>query len=280
MISSLSAVPTQDPLPRGAQPFEPRVEGFVPSLDQSVRVQEDRRSRRHRHLPLDERGRLRQAEWRVRARVGGERGSLRADDERWRVAGRDVPERAQVLREQADQERHQLALAEVTMELIGPGEDVQRRAAHQRVRAEGVPHLPHQRRRRQTVTRHVADHEDDVAPGQDERVEPVAAHTDGGGGRQVPRRHAQPRQEREDLREERPLERFDHDAGTVREAGVERERDPVGDELEELGLVGREAPRDFVPTCITPTTSPSAINGTPRRDLIPFWNRIGFRTVL
>ena len=165
---------------------------------------------------------------------GGERGALRADDERGRVAGRDVPERAQIAREHADEERHQLALAEVTMELVGPTQDVECRPAHQRVRAEGVPHLPHQRRRRQTVARHVADHEDDVARGQDERVEPVAAHADGGGGRQVPRRHAQTRQEREDLREERPLERLDHDAGTVREADVERERDPVGDELEEL----------------------------------------------
>jgi hypothetical protein len=97
------------------------------------------------------------------------------------------------------------------------------------------------------VARHVADHEDDVAPGQDERVEPVAAHTDDGGGRQVSGRHAQPRQERKDLREERPLERLDHDPGTVGETNVEGERDPVPDELEELGLVGGEAP-----SCLRP----------------------------
>ncbi len=150
-------------------------------------------------------------------------------------------------REHADQERHQLTLAEVTVELIGPKEDVEGRPAHQRVRAEGVPHLPHQRRRRQAVAGHVADHQDDVALGPDERVEPVAAHADRGGGRQVPRREAQSRQERKDLREERPLERLDHDAGTVREANAERERHPVGDELEELGLVLREAPARLRP---------------------------------
>ena len=50
---------------------------------------------------------------------------------------------------------------------------------------------------------------------------------------------------------------------------MERERDPVGDDLEELdqSLVKRR--RVFVPTCITPTRSPCASRGTPRRELTP-----------
>ena len=166
------------------------------------------------------------------------------------------------------------------MELIGSQEDIEGGPAHQRVRAEGVAHLAHQRCRRQAVAGHVADHEDDVALGPDERVEPVAAHTDGGRGGQVARRHAQAGQEREDLREERPLERLDHDAGTVR--GRTRSASATLSATSWRSSTSSRVKRRrvFVPTCITPTTSPCARSGTPRSERMPFWNRIGFRTVL
>ena len=241
VVARLTIVHQQLSVP--AESFETDIEGLTSTFDEAVGVQQDRGSEPQRNDRFGERRGLRQAERQVRPLLGRERGALPIDDERRSVTGGDEPEGPEVSSQDAHEQRDEFALTEVPVELIRSSDDLRGSAPDEGEGTEGVPHLPHQRRRSQTMPRDIPDHEDELTGRQRERVVPVTPDADGRGGRQVPRRDPKSRHEGEHVRQERPLERIEDDAAAVRQANLQGECHAIGDELHQFDLIVRERMR-------------------------------------
>ena len=133
---------------------------------------------------------------------------------------------------------------------LGPDQAVElphharRRVALERVGAQRAAQPSHHRGGGQPLARHVAHHEPDRAAGHGQHVVPVAAHLRLGRGRLVARRHLQPGELREALRQQAALQRLgDAVLALVHARVVDGQRHAVGGKLQQGQVVGREVAR-------------------------------------
>jgi hypothetical protein len=88
----------------------------------------------------------------------------------------------------------------------------------EQVGPQGVPELPHPRRRRQPAAEDVADHHADAAGAERQHVEPVTTDVGGRRARQVARRQGRPRDRRQAARQQRVLQLGRGETGAFVEA--------------------------------------------------------------
>ena len=113
---------------------------------------------------------------------------VRGAHQRRRMPGADKAHPVRHRVELAVDERGHVVLLEGAREAVQALHRGGRPGAVECVGAQRVAELAHHRRRLESVTRDVADHQAHVAVAERYRVVPVAAHVDLGGGRQVARR--------------------------------------------------------------------------------------------
>ena len=122
--------------------------------------------------------------------------------------------------------------------------DLRRAVALERVGADRVAQRAERRRRRQALARHVAHDEQHAPAGQRDRVVPVAADLGLRRRRQVARAERDARQRRQRLRQQAALQRLgDAVLAAERARVVDRQRDAVGRQAQQVDVVGAQPPR-------------------------------------
>ena len=161
--------------------------------------------------------------------------SLGADDQRWQMSRVDEVDRQVGRDDGVDQRREALEVRAVD-ESVEPVGDLGRRHALERVGAQAVPQLGHQRGGFEAVAGHVAQDDAHAAVAERDHVVPVAA--DVGSRRDVADGRAHRPQVGHLSGQQRALEGFRDAALAFVDARVlDRNRAPLGRELEQRDLV-------------------------------------------
>ena len=205
--------------------------------------------------------------------------SVPGGDHRWRVTGGGQPHLlAGGLHDRAQDGGHHIRLELTHM----PVETVQQLGGIGRVEGVGaqrVPQPPHLHRGGQPPAGDVADHDAQRPGRQREHVVPVPADLPAAAGT-YRAANSKPATVGSCGGQQAALQRVRRGPLDLGGAGMHGQRDPVGHELEQIGVVGGETRGRSVPTCRTPSTAPPTNSGTPSSEWIPLSRRIGLSTLV